>query len=934
MAKAKKRYDVASVREAACGQWLDILSALGGVGLDVLDSRNHPCPKCGGEDRFRAFNDCRETGGLFCNQCFNKGNGDGFASLAWLLGIEMPAGFLEVVEKIATYVGVKPTSDSDPAKDLEWREWAPALAKIFCAMKPGITEEALLANGARMAQYKKQFKVIAIPIIGESLDNEKPTGWVIAQATGATLPKYNRSGEVVGQVGWKTTHHSGSGFCGTHAIARLTTPGLVETCWKCEGMSDFLTLFSAIPPGDRDRIACLTNAHGTSQLPRWMAGVLASVNVNIVHDADEPGQAGAETWAIAVSSQQRETTTRNVRLPYDIAPKKGKDLRDYLNEGRTYADLAALAEREPIINAVKKPSGDGATDDYSNYKHPHYERVLKCLQLEVLYEDKSGAIRLFSTLLRKSSTVRDVTRLRKHHLVQICGPPALEYITSDSPDGESTFSMTDVQGAIALFAGLSRGREDERGVGVWQGIDRWGNQVDTIVLVNRADGARWNGDRVLRQIIAPRADGLVLDLGGDHEDWFDFETLDQHIKSAADPEWRYAALTRCRELLERWKWRNPDVDPTLVVGLILASYIQTIWDWRPLVSITGATNSGKSMLFEFLGGSEGRRGLFGGLAFKQAKSSEAGIRQGIGNTACVILCDEFEKSKERDRIFEMFRAATRGEAIAKGTSDQKGTRFRLRHIAWMAAIESGLHRNPDMNRMVQLELIPVPKGMPEANRLKHCDGHELIELGHRLLAIAVRGAGEAKRLATAMKDEQVAGIDPRTVECYAVPAAILAVAMGFGDAKSRELLTILLTNVEIAEQGGSDDSDLLGEIVSSTVRLPPPTGERTVGQILESVSLLTSHTPALEAVGVKLLGEEIWNGEDRGRVFINHKIVSTKLLRGSTWEGQRIDQLLLRIAGAERRQLRMNGRPVRGVLLPRYCVTTPFMAESGEPVTA
>jgi putative DNA primase/helicase len=52
----KPEHDVAALKEAARGQWADILAALGGVAADLLDGKNHPCPRCGGTDRFRFTN--------------------------------------------------------------------------------------------------------------------------------------------------------------------------------------------------------------------------------------------------------------------------------------------------------------------------------------------------------------------------------------------------------------------------------------------------------------------------------------------------------------------------------------------------------------------------------------------------------------------------------------------------------------------------------------------------------------------------------------------------------------------------------------------------------------------------------------------------------------------------------------------------------------
>ena len=84
-------YDVEALKDAARGRWPEILSALAGVPRDSLDGKHHACPWCGGEDRFRAFNDFEETGGVICNQCHSSENGDGIAAVMKGARLEFPA---------------------------------------------------------------------------------------------------------------------------------------------------------------------------------------------------------------------------------------------------------------------------------------------------------------------------------------------------------------------------------------------------------------------------------------------------------------------------------------------------------------------------------------------------------------------------------------------------------------------------------------------------------------------------------------------------------------------------------------------------------------------------------------------------------------------------------------------------------------------------
>jgi hypothetical protein len=320
----------------------------------------------------------------------------------------------------------------------------------------------------------------------------------------------------------------------------------------------------------------------------------------------------------------------------------------------------------------------------------------------------------------------------------------------------------------------------------------------------------------------------------------------------------------------------------------------------------------KSFIFQALAGSDHQRGIFGNLAFKQSKSTAAGIRQFVDQTGKVIVCDEFEHSKERIHILEMFRASTRGDKIVRGTAgDQKGKSFALRHIAFTAAIEGGLQRQPDMNRFIAFELFKPERSMH--GKLILPGGRELYDLGQKLLAISVLFAIRAKNLAVQMKDTKTE-IDARRVESYAVPASILGLALGYDESQCRTLLKQLAeSTIDKNAQGESDQVELFDAILSSTIICKHPYGLMSIAQIIEEPRSghYTENSTKLEAAGICL-----FEGEG---LFIRTKLVSHVLLRQTSWEGQSIDQILLRLPGVVRTARRVSGRQLRGVIVPeRY----------------
>ena len=222
-----------------------------------------------------------------------------------------------------------------------------------------LTEAALLAAGAKLASYKSM-TVIAFPIVGQDLDATRPSGWAIVNCIGDTIPKWDKTGKVVGEMKVKLTYGSKPGLIGLHAVERIRSGEPIKVIWKTEGVSDMLALQSVIPEGKRDTHLVVSNSNGTNEKPRWQAEVLAKSHVVVVHDCDEPGQAGAAKWAGAIAARQDgDLETRVVQLPYEVTATKGKDLRDWIAEGRyDYDDLLAMAKKAQPVEASAIPDDE------------------------------------------------------------------------------------------------------------------------------------------------------------------------------------------------------------------------------------------------------------------------------------------------------------------------------------------------------------------------------------------------------------------------------------------------------------------------------------------------------------------------------------------------------------------------------------------------
>ena len=79
------------------------LQKVGGIPLESLDGKHHPCPKCGGHDRFRFLAE-RDGKPVYCNRCFYEANGDVIAAIMWMRDCTFP----EALALITDYLGTNP----------------------------------------------------------------------------------------------------------------------------------------------------------------------------------------------------------------------------------------------------------------------------------------------------------------------------------------------------------------------------------------------------------------------------------------------------------------------------------------------------------------------------------------------------------------------------------------------------------------------------------------------------------------------------------------------------------------------------------------------------------------------------------------------------------------------------------------------------------
>lgn len=426
------------------------------------------------------------------------------------------------------------------------------------------------------------------------------------------------------------------------------------------------------------------------------------------------------------------------------------------------------------------------------------------------------------------------------------------------------------------------------------------------MLVNAGSAMFYGGPKQIEHITHPRFRERLLSFESGAHLWYDGEDLSRLLVQAEDERWRKDVVDDLVDLFRRWRWRGKQ-DVMVVVGLVLATWIQTIWAWRPRIDVLGGTNTGKSFFCKAVAG------LFRDCCIFTSDTTAAGLRQKIRNSAVAVMVDEVDgknkaKMAKQREILEMLRSASRGTAALRGTGGgQKGLEFTLRHLVWVAGISIANSEQADKNRAISLNLIPPT--IEKRGKLVVPPTDELQELGQRVLAASVWAAKDAVRLAVELKTHRVTDVDPRVIESYAVPAAMLATVLDYDQGDASQMMTGMLQDVAAEGEIESDETALISEILSSTRRIG--TVNYTVGQMLQKIKT-DPHYSGREGLDRELatVGIRVANGN----IVIQYKSVRKLFHRDSDWHGQPVDQFLRRIDKHQPVQGSIGGNKGRGVM--------------------
>jgi phage/plasmid primase-like uncharacterized protein len=300
--------DSRDVKRAAVGRWRDILTSVGGFDPAVLDGRHHPCPRCGGTDRFRLVDEA--AGAVLCNKCFSERNGDGLAALMWANNWTFP----EALHRTAAYLGINGRANGKvPRRD--------PLERL--AIEKRVHADSLRAYGATVDGGK-----VVVPMFGG--DGHQCSSFAMTPGGGKGLCA---KGEPAGLF-----------LPVVDGIAQLPRAG--ETWLVVEGVKKAAALHA---------LGYLAVGLPTKEMNAKFARLFVGVDIIIVPDRDEAGEKGAQKTASRLRSGA--ANVRVATLPAEFTASNGADVRDVLHK----ADGERLL-RQAIADAVEwKPAKNAKT---------------------------------------------------------------------------------------------------------------------------------------------------------------------------------------------------------------------------------------------------------------------------------------------------------------------------------------------------------------------------------------------------------------------------------------------------------------------------------------------------------------------------------------------------------------------------------------------
>ncbi|MBI9078001.1 MAG: toprim domain-containing protein, partial [Desulfatibacillum sp.] len=595
-------------------------------------------------------------------------------------------------------------------------------------------------------------------------------------------------------------------------------------------------------------------------------------------DNDQAGEGYARKFADAINAGNGQAFKLEIPSPH-------KDIDEYLRES-TDPETAFKA----LVDSAKTLNGMSNEEEYQ------HELIRSFKNFVALGEDSQNRILILSR--RNGKIYKTTTNELKYDLMlQIAGAELISKVARRRSDTKLTFD--DFKAAL-IVVGSSVQLEEGQILG--QGIHC--TSQGELVVVNGSEVREGDG-RKFRSVDGPLLDDKIIDIKKCGQ-WIDLQKVEHKI-SQMTPARGEQIITRLANLFNQWGFAK-DTDSAFLTGWVLAQLVQTVWEWRPHMWVTGAQGSGKTRLIQFLSA------LGGGLSLRHEGQTltEAGFRQSLGNDSRLCMIDECEHSLAREKLIETLRSAGRGGTIHKGNPNGHTSKFLCQHMVLLASIEMSLPGAADNSRFLTVCTKKDPSRNPKIPSQK-----ELQELRADMVAYALWAVLGAKELVANIG--RFEGVDNRFAESVAVPFSMLAMSNSNPEGCLSHAVEIYLKEWKMNEDELplEDEESLLESILSAHIRIPQEYKDmdgqvrimnvtRTVSQVI-SDETYPMRQDTLASFGLKVC--------DKG-LLLHPATVSSQLLKGGKWERLKIMPILSRLPGAQKKKRDIGEKRCRGILIP------------------
>ena len=466
-------------------------------------------------------------------------------------------------------------------------------------------------------------------------------------------------------------------------------------------------------------------------------------------------------------------------------------------------------------------------------------------------------------------------------------PPILRPKRNRFDQTSAAMRMHEAVSACGVFEPNS----DVRGVGAW-------TDDDGELIYHLGDAVLYRGDR----LPPGRIDGKIYPAAP--------PVAAPDFADGPDP------VPEILRMLGTWNWTRDDLHPVIALGLIAAQFLGGALDWRPTFWLTAPAGAGKSEFQRFIEMLHGERALI-----QSTDATKSGITSQLGHASLPVAVDELEPGDERSTkekdIITLARVASSGGQWLRGSADQSGVGGKVYSTFLFSSILiPGVMKTQDVQRLIRLELNPIPKGAAKLGLRTRTWRSR----GARLKAFLIeRWASFPERLAVWRHALELADVTGRDADNWGTVLALADMARSEDVVGEDEAASMAR---KVAFQVTADKADTVNDAEAMLLHLMSQTydpfrrGEQfNIAQWVAAAAGLPGAPKTLynEAGGpmdksdqqrnaqrhLSQLGLRVYDEPEPGLFIMNKPIAPlVQLFQGSQWSGGAWKQSASRVPGA------------------------------------